>query len=170
MKDKELKLGCVVWTDTPPCMCEVWVRNTGTERVRVRTHHRILQSRRLSHRIWCVVWTDAPFVYYESRKRELKKRPMSRAKEKTYIWVSLWWKTKNKNWEIWTPRIHWVGRGTGTPKDKDEVNRRDVCECDGWVCVFEVIDIPSTFKRIRKVAVLGRVWSSKKAVSFPMSL
>ncbi len=22
-------------------------------------------------------------------------------------------------------------RGTGTPKDRDEVNRRDVCECDG---------------------------------------
>ena len=28
-------------------------------------------------------------------------------------------------------RIHWVDRGTGTPKDKDEVNRREVCECDG---------------------------------------
>ncbi len=27
--------------------------------------------------------------------------------------------------------IHWVVRGTGTPKDRDEVNRRDVCECDG---------------------------------------
>jgi hypothetical protein len=26
---------------------------------------------------------------------------------------------------------HWVARGTGTPKDIDEVNRRDVCECDG---------------------------------------
>jgi hypothetical protein len=26
--------------------------------------------------------------------------------------------------------IHWVARGTGTPKDRDEVNRRDVCECD----------------------------------------
>jgi hypothetical protein len=23
-------------------------------------------------------------------------------------------------------RIHWVARGTGTPKDNDEVNRRDV--------------------------------------------
>jgi hypothetical protein len=29
------------------------------------------------------------------------------------------------------PRIHWVSRGTGTPKDRDEVNRRDVYECDG---------------------------------------
>ena len=26
--------------------------------------------------------------------------------------------------------IHWVDRGTGTPKDRDEVNRRDVYECD----------------------------------------
>ena len=24
-------------------------------------------------------------------------------------------------------------RGTGTPKDRDEVNRREVCECDGCV-------------------------------------
>jgi hypothetical protein len=26
---------------------------------------------------------------------------------------------------------HWVGRGTGTPKDKDEVNKREVYECEG---------------------------------------
>jgi hypothetical protein len=25
-------------------------------------------------------------------------------------------------------RIHWVARGTGIPKDRDEVNRREVCE------------------------------------------
>ncbi len=25
-------------------------------------------------------------------------------------------------------RIHWVARGTGTPKDRDEVNKREVCE------------------------------------------
>jgi hypothetical protein len=30
-----------------------------------------------------------------------------------------------------TPRIHWVGLGTGTPKDRDKVNKREVCECDG---------------------------------------
>jgi hypothetical protein len=29
------------------------------------------------------------------------------------------------------PRIHWVGLGTGTPKDRDEVNKRELCECDG---------------------------------------
>ena len=36
--------------------------------------------------------------------------------------------------------IHWVARGTGTPKDRDEVNRRDVCECDGTLgdSVFEI--------------------------------
>jgi hypothetical protein len=28
------------------------------------------------------------------------------------------------------PHIHWVARGTGTPKDRDEVNKREVCECD----------------------------------------
>jgi hypothetical protein len=26
---------------------------------------------------------------------------------------------------------HTLARGTGTPKDRDEVNRREVCECDG---------------------------------------
>jgi hypothetical protein len=28
-------------------------------------------------------------------------------------------------------RIHWVERGTGTPKDKDEVNKSEAYECDG---------------------------------------
>ncbi len=32
---------------------------------------------------------------------------------------------------MYASRIHWVDRGTGTPKDRDEVNRREVCECDG---------------------------------------
>ncbi len=27
--------------------------------------------------------------------------------------IELWWKTKNEIWEIYTPRIHWVDRGTG---------------------------------------------------------
>jgi hypothetical protein len=27
--------------------------------------------------------------------------------------------------------IKTIVRGTGTPKDKDKVNRREVCECDG---------------------------------------
>jgi hypothetical protein len=32
---------------------------------------------------------------------------------------------------IYIPHIHWVTRGTGTPKDKDEVDKREACECDG---------------------------------------
>jgi hypothetical protein len=27
--------------------------------------------------------------------------------------------------------IHWVDRGTGTPKDRDEVRNREVCQYDG---------------------------------------
>ncbi len=81
----------------------------------------------------------------------------ARDKDKTYIWVSVWWKTKNEIWKIYTSHIHWVARGTGTPKDRDEVNRRDVCECDGWVWVLEVIGAPSILSVIRKSAVLTRV-------------
>ncbi len=53
--------------------------------------------------------------------------------------------------------LHWVPRGTETPKDRDEVDRRDVSECDGWVCVLKVIGAPSIFKLIRKTVVLSRV-------------
>jgi hypothetical protein len=27
--------------------------------------------------------------------------------------------------------IHWIVPGTGTPKDRDEVNKRETSECDG---------------------------------------
>ncbi len=37
-----------------------------------------------------------------------------------------------------------------TRKDKDEVNRREVCECDGCVCDLEVMDDPSILNIIRK--------------------
>ena len=63
-------------------------------------------------------------VYYESIKRELKnecrydERLKTKVEESTLV-------------DRYTPRIHWVVRRTGTPKDKDEVNRRDVSECDG---------------------------------------
>ncbi len=46
--------------------------------------------------------------------------------------------------------VQWVGRGTGTPKDKDEVNKREVCECDGWVCDLDMIGAPSKLSGIRK--------------------
>jgi hypothetical protein len=38
---------------------------------------------------------------------------------------------KLRDLEIYASHTHWVGRGTGTPKDKDEVNKREVCECEG---------------------------------------
>jgi hypothetical protein len=36
-------------------------------------------------------------------------------------------------------RIHWVARGTGIPKDRDEVNRREVCECEKVIFYCESI-------------------------------
>jgi len=45
-------------------------------------------------------------------------------------------------------RIHWVPWGTGTPKDRDEVNKREVCECDGCVCDLDVIGASSMFMLI----------------------
>ena len=53
--------------------------------------------------------------------------------------------------------MHSVVRGTGTPKDRDEVNKRDACEWDGWVCERDVICAPSIFKLTHRVATLARV-------------
>ncbi len=49
--------------------------------------------------------------------------------------------------------IHWVGLGVGTPKDRDEVNNRDVWECDGWVWEVEAIDAQSRLRLTRKTVV-----------------
>jgi hypothetical protein len=53
-------------------------------------------------------------VYYESIKRELKRRPIHECRCSERL------KTKV---EGYTPHIHWVPRGTGTPKHRDEVNK-----------------------------------------------
>ena len=55
------------------------------------------------------------------------------------------------------PRKHCIVHGTGTPKDRDEVNKRDACEWDGWVCERDVICAPSIFKFTRIAAALARV-------------
>jgi hypothetical protein len=124
------------------------------------------------------VMVDTPIprfccLFYEVRKRELNRRLIyecqcderlkafygrtdmcllwrdkARAKEQTYIWVSVRWKIKSH-------RMHWVVWRTGTLNNRDEVNWREVCECDGWVC--ETIGTPSIFKLIRKVADLVRI-------------
>jgi hypothetical protein len=67
-------------------------------------------------------------------------------------------------------RIHWVARGTGIPKDRDEVNRREVCECDGWVGDLDMMEAPSKLSVIRKASALARArptlllnWTEKAA-------
>jgi hypothetical protein len=68
-------------------------------------------------------------------------------------------------------RIHLVLRGTGIPKDRDEVNTREGCECDGWVCDLDTMGTPSKFREIRTSDSLTRVRSTlilsweEKAVS-----
>jgi hypothetical protein len=52
-------------------------------------------------------------------------------------------------------------RPLGTPKDRNEVNRQEVWEYDGWVCVLEVIGVPSSLRFIRKVSSLKK----KRSVS-----
>ena len=58
-------------------------------------------------------------VYYESINREIKRNPIYEYRYDERL------KTKG----IYTTHMYWVGRGSGTTKDRDEVNRREVCEC-----------------------------------------
>ncbi len=65
--------------------------------------------------------------------------------------------------------MDWVPRGTGIPKDRDEVNRREVHECEGRVCDLDVMGAPSKLSVIRKAAALARArtlllsWAEKAA-------
>ena len=60
------------------------------------------------------------FVYYESIKRELKIRGIYECRCDERL------QTKTKEFK----RLTYTGLVL-TPKDRDEVNRREVCECDG---------------------------------------
>jgi hypothetical protein len=40
-------------------------------------------------------------------------------------------------------------RGTGTPKNKDEVNKHEGYECDGWVSDLDMMGDPSIFQMKR---------------------
>ncbi len=67
--------------------------------------------------------------------------------------------------EIYSTLTHWVGRGTGTPEDKDEVNKREVCECEGWVWdLDEIVTLTSRLRLIRKTSALARA-----RPTFPLS-
>jgi hypothetical protein len=51
---------------------------------------------------------------------------------------------------------------------RDEVNRREVSECPGWVCDVESITDPSTFNVIRSDRLRKlNSWTSKKNGQFP---
>jgi hypothetical protein len=74
------------------------------------------------------------------------------------VFLKLWDLNPKKGLKLWiyVSYIHWVPRGTGTPTDRDEVNRREFWVCDGWVCDLETIGVPSIFKTIRNAVVLSR--------------
>ena len=58
---------------------------------------------------------------------------------------------------MWNLHVSYTLEHPVEGKDRDEVNRREVCECDGWVCVLEVIGVPSMLRLTRKSPVLARV-------------
>jgi hypothetical protein len=93
-------------------------------------------------------WNE--FVYYESIKWELKIKPFYECRCDERL------KTKNEE----STRLRYTGLLRALEHltwNKDEVNRREVCECDGWVCVLEVIGTPSMLRLTRKASVLVRV-------------
>jgi hypothetical protein len=52
---------------------------------------------------------------------------------------------------------HWVGRGTGTPKDKDEGNKREVYECEGSSGLVGANSSPGqTLKKPKYLSVCDR--------------
>ena len=57
--------------------------------------------------------------------------------------------------------MHWGARQTRdkleTPKHKDEVNKQDIHECDGWAHDPDTMVVPLTPKPTRKVEVLAKV-------------
>jgi hypothetical protein len=73
------------------------------------------------------------FVCHKSRKRELKTRSIYECRCDERL------KTKSEK----STRLGYTGLlGELEHLKIRRVNKRDVCECDGWVCVFEVIGVP----------------------------
>ncbi len=87
-------------------------------------------------------------VYYEGIKRQVKRRPIYECRCDERL------KTRG----IYTTDMYCVTRWTGTPKDRDEINRREVCECDGCVCVLEEVGIPQRLRFTRKTTDLVRMF------------
>ncbi len=95
--------------------------------------------------------TIQTIVYYETIKQELKTRPINVCRFDERL------KTKPEESTLLTYTGLFGELEHLKTKTRDEVNRREVCECDGWVCVLEVIGTPSMFKFTRKTVSLTRV-------------
>jgi hypothetical protein len=127
------------------CECEGWVWDLdaiGTpSRLRL-----IRKAAALASRFPIFDWTPETakklFVYYESIKRELKIRCIYECRCDERL------QTKTKEFT----RLTYTGLVV-----EHEVNRREVCECDGWVCDLEVIAAPSRLRWIRKTAALAKI-------------
>ncbi len=76
-------------------------------------------------------YRDTVFVvYYESIKWEIQTKPICECRCDERL------KTRVEE----STRLTWTQLvGELELKDRDEVNRRDVCEWDGWLCVLDVI-------------------------------
>ncbi len=123
--------------------------------------------------------TPTPSPNLQRQDRDFPSRSFSPRKSLVtggvrYPWFCVWTKTTvgeeksdtslslpfthlNNLFIIITTHVHWVPWGTGTPKDKDEVNKREVYECDGYVCDLEDVGDPSIFNVIHSVADLPRM-------------
>ena len=116
-------------------------------------------------------FTIKSVVYYESIKRELKTKPIKecRCDERLQTRVEESTRLTCPVIVTWSPPLYRIRlactlfnfesvvRGTGTPKDRDEVNKHDTCEWDGWICERDVIGAPSIFKLTHRASTLVRV-------------
>ncbi len=79
---------------------------------RVDQPPKVIRSDAVLVRMFPILNMQILFVYYETTKRELNTKSDGLHRGNLQIFIII------------------INR-TGTPKDNDEVNRRDVCECDG---------------------------------------
>ncbi len=85
-------------------------------------------------------------LYYESIKRELKARPINECRCDERL------TTKTEG----STRLTYTGL-FGELKHLKIKTRREVCECDGWVCVLAVIEVPSRLRLTRTSSVVPRI-------------
>jgi hypothetical protein len=94
-------------------------------------------------------------VSYESRKRELKIRLMNEGRSEKRLKDN-----NNKKIELRNLRVsHTLGSRQNKleiPRDKDEVNKREIHECDGRAHDPDTMVAPLTPKPTRKAEALAR--------------